>query len=356
MNLTINTEQLRTALRTCAGSINRYSTLEVLSHVLLSAKDDCIYLTTTNLDTTVCCSVPCTIAEHGSVTVPHKRLLDLLLAVEKDEITLTAKDRLEITAESVVALNGLDPDEFPPAPKLDDACSFEISQPVLKQLLTQTAFCMSTDESRYVLNGVYMVLKEKELVAVGTDGRRISIVKAEASGPSFNMILPAATVRQLIPLLDKDPMLNIEVGKNHQARFTTESVILTSKTIDGNFPNYQQVIPDNQVQVVMPRTDLLRAASRASVLTTEKTAYIKLHFTKHNLAVSVGSDVGQSRENIPINYTGHELNIALAAHYLLEVLNVIPDGEMRLELPNELEPIIIKSDSLLHVLMPVRTT
>lgn len=358
MNLTINTEQLRNTLRTVQGSIDRRTTLPILSHVLLRASEDQLSLTTTNLDTTIRCTAPCGVVEPGEITVPHELLLNLVKAVQQKEITLNSKEPkscMEIAAESHVTLNGLPSDEFPRVQKLKDFCSFEISQLALKHLLTQTAFCMSTDESRYVLNGVWMKLEDKELVVVGTDGRRISIIKSEVKGQNCEMILPARTVHQLIPLLTGETTIAIEVESREWIRFTIGSVILVSKLIDGNYPNYKQVIPDDpRIRVNVSRSDLLQAVTRAKTLITDKDSTVRLHFTKNNLAISMNSSLGQVRENIPINYSEHESRIALSSHYFQEVLANAPESEVSLEVKSELDPIVIKSGSLLHVLMPMR--
>jgi DNA polymerase-3 subunit beta len=223
---------------------------------------------------------------------------------------------------------------------------------------------VSTDESRYVLNGIFISLKDHKMTMVATDGRRLALVDgevdiAEKSGGEF--IVPAKAVYELNRLLQDKGDLEIKFGEN-QASFTMKddkgfSVLVITKLIEGNYPNYRQVIPaETKERVPLNREEFLQALRRAEIMTSEKANSVKLTFGKNNLAITANSpEVGEARETLAVNYKGKEIAIAFNPRYLIDALNALSEDEVFFELIDELSPGVLKINGpFLYVVMPMR--
>jgi DNA polymerase-3 subunit beta len=231
-------------------------------------------------------------------------------------------------------------------------------------MMLKTSFAVSTDESRYVLNGIFISLKDHKMTMVATDGRRLALVDgevdiAEKSGGEF--IVPAKAVYELNRLLQDKGDLEIKFGEN-QASFTMKddkgfSVLVITKLIEGNYPNYRQVIPaETKERVPLNREEFLQALRRAEIMTSEKANSVKLTFGKNNLAITANSpEVGEARETLAVNYKGKEIAIAFNPRYLIDALNALSEDEVFFELIDELSPGVLKINGpFLYVVMPMR--
>jgi DNA polymerase III subunit beta len=231
-------------------------------------------------------------------------------------------------------------------------------------MLRKTAFAISNDESRYVLNGIYMTLKEHKLTMVATDGRRLALVDEEVDVPANSQgefIVPAKAVNELNRLIQEKGEVEIRFSDN-QAAFTLKddkegSVLVITKLIEGNYPNYRQVIPaETKERIALPREEFLHALRRAEIMTSEKQNSVKLAFTKNNLAITANSpDVGEARESMAVNYKGKDIAIAFNPSYVIEPLSALNTDEVFLELIDELSPGVLKINGpFLYVVMPMR--
>jgi DNA polymerase-3 subunit beta len=234
----------------------------------------------------------------------------------------------------------------------------------VKAMMQKTSFAVSTDESRYVLNGIFISLKDHKMTMVATDGRRLALVDgevdiAEKSGGEF--IVPAKAVYELNRLLQDKGDLEIKFGEN-QASFTMKddkgfSVLVITKLIEGNYPNYRQVIPaETKERVPLNREEFLQALRRAEIMTSEKANSVKLTFGKNNLAITANSpEVGEARETLAVNYKGKEIAIAFNPRYLIDALSALTEDEVFFELIDELSPGVLKINGpFLYVVMPMR--
>jgi DNA polymerase-3 subunit beta len=239
-----------------------------------------------------------------------------------------------------------------------------LSQDTIRGMLKKTAFAVSTDESRYVLNGIYVSLKESKMTFVATDGRRLAMVDEEvelAEKTTGEFIIPAKAVNELTRLLQDKGNVEIKFGEN-QASFALQnegsfSVLLITKLIEGNYPNYRQVIPgEAKERIPLVREELQQALRRAEIMTSEKANSVKLSFEKNALTITANSpEVGEARESIAINYKGKEFAIAFNPRYLIDPLNALSEDEVFLELIDELSPGVVKINGpFLYVVMPMR--
>jgi DNA polymerase III subunit beta len=367
MNLSITKEQISTGLQAVQNVVSTRTTLPILSNVLLHADGNRLDLTATDLDVTVTCSVEASVKKPGATTVPVKKLFGIVRELTTPEIELEVDDK-SVTSlrsgSSFFKLRGLGAEEFPPLPKFKEDKKVVLPQEKIKGMLRKTSFAVSTDESRYVLNGILISLKEHKLTMVATDGRRLALADedvdvSEKSQGEF--IVPAKAVNELNRLLQDKGDIEIKYTEN-QAAFALKdekgsSVLIISKLIEGNYPNYRQVIPaETKERIALGREEFLHALKRAEIMTSDKQNSVKLSFTKNNLAITANSpDVGEARETLAINYKGKEMAIAFNPGYVIEPLNALNNDEVFLELIDELSPGVLKINGpFLYVVMPMR--
>lgn len=367
MNLTITKEQILNGLQAVQNVVSTRTTLPILSNVMMRAEGDRLELTATDLDVTVACSVEAKIKKGGAATVPVKKLFGIARELGGNEIDLEVDEKSVCSLSagpSFYKINGLSADEFPPLPKFKEEKKVTLSQATVRGMIKKTAFAMSTDESRYVLNGIFLSLKDHKLTMVATDGRRLALVEEEADvtdKSTGEFIIPAKAVNELNRLLQEKGDIEIKFTEN-QAAFTLKdekggSVLIITKLIEGNYPNYRQVIPsETKERVTFAREEFLHALKRAEIMTSEKANSVKLTFGKNTLAITANSpEVGEARESIAINYKGKELAVAFNPRYLIDPLNALAEDEVYLELIDELSPGVLKiKGPFLYVVMPMR--
>ncbi len=367
MNLTIAKDQLINGLQAVQNVVSTRSTLPILSNVLLRAEGDRLELTATDLDVTVACSVEAKVAKPGATTVPVKKLFGIVRELTNSEIELEVDDKNTTSIRSGASfykVNGLSADEFPPMPKFKDDKKVVLNQETVRGMMKKTSFAISTDESRYVLNGIFFSFKDHKMTMVATDGRRLALVDEEvdvSEQSKGEFIVPAKAVAEMNRLLQEKGELEIRYTDNQSAFSLKDdkgfSVLIITKLIEGNYPNYRQVIPNEvKERVSLVREEFLHALKRAEIMTSEKSNSVKLSFTQNNLAITANSpEVGEARESLAINYKGKEMAIAFNPKYLIDPLNALSTDEVFIELIDELSPGVLKINGpFLYVVMPMR--
>lgn len=366
MNLTITKDQIIAGLQSVQNVVSTRTTLPILSNVLLRAEGNHLEITATDLDVTVACKVEAKVAKAGATTLPVKKLFGIVRELNGEiEIETDEKNIASVrSGSSYFKIHGLGADEFPPLPKFKDDKKVSVSQETISGMLKKTSFAVSTDESRYVLNGIFISLKEGKMTFVATDGRRLALVDEEVEVPeksSGEFIVPAKAVNELNRLLQDKGTVEIKFGEN-QASFALQnensfSVLLITKLIEGNYPNYRQVIPgEAKERIPLVREEFQQALRRAEIMTSEKANSVKLAFGKNNLTITANSpEVGEARETMAINYKGKEFAIAFNPRYLIDPLSALTEDEVFIELIDELSPGVIKINGpFLYVVMPMR--
>jgi DNA polymerase-3 subunit beta len=367
MNLSISKEQIINGLQAVQNVVSTRTTLPILSNVLLRADGERLELTATDLDVTVTCSVEAKVKKPGASTVPVKKLFGIVRELANAEIDLQVDEKNVCSIQSGASyykIHGLSADEFPPPPKFKEDKKVVFPQATVKSMLKKTSFAISTDESRYVLNGIFISLKDHKMTMVATDGRRLALVDedtdvGESSQGEF--IVPAKAVNELNRLLLDNGELEIRYAEN-QAAFNLKdekgaSVLIVTKLIEGNYPNYRQVIPgEMKERISLGREEFLQALRRAEIMTSEKSNSVKLAFGKNRLEITANSpEVGEAKETLAINYKGPEMAIAFNPKYMIDPLNALPNDEVFLELIDELSPGVLKINGpFLYVVMPMR--
>ena len=364
MKLTIQRAKLMEGLQTVQNVVAARSTIQILSNGLFKAANGRLQITATDLEISVQCSVEASIAEEGETTLPVKRLLSIVreLSNPEIEIVIDQDDIAKISSgSSDFKINGLPTRDFPPLPNNEAKNRFSIEQGVLKEMLRKTAYAASMDETRRVLNGVFLSFKDGKLTMVATDGRRLALVEHAVDFPEgtvCEVILPSKAVNELLHILGDDGDVII-LDQGNQIAFQFGETTMNSRLIDGVYPNYRLVIPSGTDEhVTIERELLLSALRRVSLVTTDKSNSTRLTFADNQLTIHTNTqDVGEAREVIPVKYSGKAIDITFNPEYMMDPLRNLENDEIFMELTDGHSPALIKCDQpFLYVLMPLRTS
>jgi DNA polymerase-3 subunit beta len=371
MRLLIEKSSLLKALSHVTSVVERRNTIPILANVSLRTSGDSLNLKATDLDIEVTESAKAETMAAGGTTVPAHTLHDIVRKLpDGAQIELTAKSedgRLAITAgSSRFLLACLPADDFPELGLDGMSHSFQLPARDLIRLIDKTRFAVSTDETRYYLNGIYVHALEGDgathLRAVATDGHRLARMDVPLPGGAAGMpsvILPRKTVQELVKLLSDhsdEVLVNLSANK---VRFTAGNVVLTSKLIDGTFPDYQRVIPQNNDKLMRIDTAVFaKAVDRVSTLSSEKGRAVKLNLVDGRLTLSVHNpESGSATEELDLEYNGEPLEIGFNARYLLDIVAQFEGDRAVFRLSDPSAPTVLHDEndtSALYVLMPMR--
>ncbi len=362
MKFSVTKEKLLECLQQVQNVVSTRTTLPILSNVLLQTNGSEVRLTTTDLDVGVRGSFEATIEKEGATTLPARRLFTIIRELPSSEIQfdVDGKNAASIrSGQSFFKILGLPEEEFPPLPKFDDSKVVTIRQKDLRDGLRKTSYAISTDETRYVLNGVLFSFKDNKVTLVATDGRRLAMLDIDLEFPrshEADIIVPTKAVTELQRLLTDEGDVRVSVGSG-QIAFDLNNTLLVSKLIEGNYPNYRQVIPgEMKERVTLERETFLNSLRRVSLLASDKSNSIKLNFTKNNIDITANTpEVGEAKESLAVAYKGREFSIAFNPEFLMAPLRNLTEDEVFLDLIDEMSPGVIKIQSpFLYVLMPMR--
>jgi DNA polymerase-3 subunit beta len=372
MKFKINRDHFSNGLAQVLNVVGSKAAMPILCNVLIEAEKDHISLTTTNLDLGIRCKIKAEVKEGGAVTLPVRRLATIVRELPNVDVTLDSSASHQVklaSGGSQFRIMGLGAEEFPRLPDSGDDKTFTLDQGELATMLGNVAYAQSTDETRYILNGVYFNFRDGKLALVATDGRRLALVSKELAVPAASagaIILPAKTVAELLRLLGKGDKLKvafnerraafqIETGKDSSG--LTDSIYLFSKVVEGNYPNYQQVIPkETHQRIKLERELFLQCIHRAALVTSEKSNSVKIKLSANLLEITAASpDFGEAHESMAISYSGPELQVAFNPQFVMDPLRALTKDEVFFELKDEVSPGVFKTlESFVCVIMPVR--
>src|SRR6478672_7194744 len=364
MKFSVSKDKLLEGLSTVQNVVSTRTTLPILSNVLLQASEGEIRLTTTDLDVGVRGSIEAQVERSGATTLPARRLFAIVRELPASEIyvDVDSKNFASIrSGSSFFKILGLPEEEFPPLARFDEAKVFTIAQKEVKDGLKKTSYAISVDETRYVLNGILFSFKDNKLTLVATDGRRLALFDSDLEFPHSHerdFIVPTKAVTELQRMLRDEGEIQISVGEN-LVSFEQNGSQLVSKLVEGNYPNYRQVIPgEAKERITIERESLLNSVRRVSLLSNDKTSSVRLNFSRNNLDIAANTpEVGEAREALAVVYRGRDLSIAFNPEFLMDPLRNLSNDEVHLELIDEMSPGVIKINTpFLYVLMPMRVS
>jgi DNA polymerase III subunit beta len=362
MKLQVNKDVLLDGLQKVQSVVGTKTTLPILYNILWKTEKDRLWLTATDLEVSVRTAVEAKVSRMGGTTLPAKRLFGIFkeLPANEIEIDIDERDTASIRAgPSFFKIIGMSEDEFPPLPKYQGGRQAVLEQAAFKRMLASTHYAASTEETRYILNGVLMSLRGDKITVVATDGRRMALEEREIEFPKESegeAVIPSKTVAELLRSLGDEGTVKVQLTEN-QAAFEFDNMLIVTKLVEGTFPNFRQVIPSQcEERVVIEREQLLNAVRRVALLASDKSTSITLSFGKNKLEVSaVAAEVGEAKETMPLKYAGKDISISFNPEYLIDPLRHVGSDEVSFELSDELSPGVLKCDRpFIYVLMPMR--
>ncbi len=370
MKLSVMQENLARGLAVVSRAVSSRSTLPVLANVLLRTEDAGLKLTATNLEIGITYWVPGRIETDGATTVPARLLADLvgsLPAAERVDLELQGGDMLHLRCGRFAThVKGIDADEFPTIQTAGERPTTRVAQKVLKRALEETAFAAASDEARPILTGVLAKFEGSQLTLAAADNYRIAVRTIEVldAVEAASVVIPARALTELGRILsDTDEPVEIVLAQaRNQVLFHLEGVDIVSRLIDGQFPNYAQVLPaSHATRAVFDREELLRAVRPAALIASSSANIVKLQAGGEDggITVTATAEVGDYEGDVEATVEGDGTTIAFNARYLNDVLTNVQAERFALELNGPLSPGVFKpvgDDAYVHVVMPVRTT
>jgi DNA polymerase-3 subunit beta len=374
MDFEIHKREFLKGLSLMQSVAGRRTTLPILSHILLEGEKNSLYLIGTDLETGIREELIAKIHQGGKASVSAKKIFEIVKELPEETIHIKKKENQWITIQcgkSVFNLAGLDPEEFPSLPTYSDESFSQVSTHLIKEMIEKTVFAASNEESRYHLNGILISQSKKGereiLRMVATDGHRLSLLDRESQmirGIEKGIIIPKKGVLEIKKIMgDRDGEEEIKVyfDQNH-GFFRIGKSLMVIRLIDGEFPEYEQVIPKgNDKRVLMEKGKMYASLRRVSTMASERVEGIKLSVKKNFVELSsYHQDFGDAKEEVEVSYEGPSLEIGFNARYLMEALSVMDMEDVVMELKDEGSPGIIKPQSVtepsnqLCIIMPMR--
>jgi DNA polymerase III subunit beta len=339
MKFTITREQLQEGLTAVYAAVPTKTTLPVLANILMEASKDGLRLSGTDLDIAVSTVVPAAIDQEGAVTLPARKLVELVRELPSAGIRITTQGEQRVTIEcgrSRFKLLGLPKEEFPAFPYVDFDGASKTTAGDLQKLIAHVAFAASTEESRPVLNGVLWQLLSDRMRMVATNGHRLAkmeIPLQNSTEAESELIVPPKALEQFRKLFNAADEIEIGRSENHLG-FRSPTTQVFTRLIEGPYPNYEQVIPrENDKAATAEKASMMAALRRMAIVASDQTHRIRMAFGDGSCRLSVTTpDLGEAQEEITVAYEGEPIDIGFNANYLLEVLKYIPTDEVRMTL------------------------
>src|SRR5213595_3501976 len=362
MKVVCRRDELTQKLAIVSRAVSTRASVQILSGVLLRAESGRLNLAATDMELSLRSSVNAQVEGEGAVVVPGRLLVDLVRLLPAEEVTFEHRPEegvVHVTCgSSTASLHTYAADDFPRLPDLDAVGTFTVDREALLDTVARVARSASRDESRPVLTGILVRFEAGKLVMAATDSYRLSVKETELSGevPELEAIIPARALAELARIAQAGDSIELGVHEN-QVVFVADDVWLTTRRIDGQFPNYKQLLPEAfEHDVTIPRTELLDLVRRVSVM-AQRNSPLRLRFAEGELTVSAQTqDIGEARESVPVQFTGEPLEIGFNAEFLREGIESVSTDEIQLRLISPLRPGLItaEDDDFWYLIMPIR--
>lgn len=362
MKFNTTKDVLLKGIQNTQNAINAKSSLPILANILIEAENENTVLTATDLDIGITTTIPIKADITGSVTIPAKKFFDIIKELPESEILISVKKNNLVNIECqncAFKIMGLPKDEFPQLPEFKDKDSITLPQKNLKKMLAMTNFASSRDESRYVLNGVLFIIKPSCVKLAATDGRRLAVAEYKIQLPKTQerkAIIPTKTVNELLRMLGDEGEVVVSFGEN-QVSFNVGSTKIISRLIEGEFPNYEAVVPkESKDKLVLSKEVFLSALKRVALFTNQESMAVKLDLTKDKVVLSKSTrDIGEVREELTADYKGKEMSIGFNPDFIIDVLKVIDRDNAEFEIVDSEKPGVLRcGDEYVYVVLPMQ--
>src|SRR3989440_3362341 len=362
MKVVCQREGLVQKLGIVARAVSTRASVQILSGVLLRAEGGRLHVAATDMELSLRSTLEAQVEGEGAVVVPGRLLVDLVRLLPENEVTIEHRAEESVvritSGSSSSSLHTYAAEDFPRLPDLDAVGTFTVERQSLLDTVSRVARSASRDESRPVLTGILVRFEAGKLVMAATDSYRLSVKETELSGdvPELEAIIPARALAELGRIAQSGDTIELGVHEN-QVVFAADDVWLTTRRIDGQFPNYKQLLPETfEHEVTLPRSEFLDVVRRVGVL-VQRTSPIQLRFAEGELRVLARTqDVGEAQETLPVAFTGEPMEIGFNAEFLREGIESISADDVRLRLISPLRPAVIDGgpDDPTYLIMPIR--
>ena len=362
LRVTCPRDELARALGVVSRGVSTRTTVQILAGILLHASGGRLELAATDMELSLRTSLDASIESDGSVVVPGRLLLELARLLPDAEVTIEHKleeAAVEIRSGSATyRLHTYNAEDFPRLPDAEAAERHDVDRETLLETVSRVSRSASRDESRPVLTGVLMRFEPGKLVMAATDSYRLSVKETAIGGtvPELEAIVPARALQELARVAQAGERIELGVHEN-QVIFSTGDALLTTRRIDGQFPNYKQLVPEAfDHELALPREELLDVVRRVAVM-AQRNSPLRLRFGDGELTVSAQTqDVGEARESLPVSFNGEPLEIGFNAEFLRDGIESVGGEQLRLKLISPLRPAVLQGedDTFLYLIMPIR--
>jgi DNA polymerase III subunit beta len=362
MKIVCQRDELSQKLGVVSRAVSSRASVQILSGVLLRAEAGRLHLAATDMELSLRSSLEAQVDGEGAVVVPGRLLVDLVRLLPESEVTIEHRadeSVLHVTCgPSNATLHTYAAEDFPRLPDLDTVGTFTVGRQSMLETISRVARSASRDESRPVLTGILVRFEAGKLVMAATDSYRLSVKETELEGevPELEAIIPARALAELARIAQGGDTIELGVHEN-QVVFAVDDVWLTTRRIDGQFPNYKQLLPETfEHDVTLPRGELLDVVRRVGVM-VQRTSPIQLRFAAGELTVFARTqDVGEAKESLPVQFSGDPLEIGFNAEFLREGIESLAADEVQLRLISPLRPAVIEGgeDDPTYLIMPIR--
>lgn len=363
MEVQVDRDTFLRGLQMVQSIVEPRQTLPILANILLETEGELLRLTATDLQVGARVSVPAQVIGRGAITLSARKLLEIVKELEAAELLMKLQENAWVGLRcggAAYRLVGLPADDFPPVDPGTQSGWIPLDGKLLREMLAQTSFAISHDEGRYALNGILFSLGGGELKLVATDGHRLALSSRQLAGvhASGAGIVPRKAVQEVARVLGAGEEAQVALGEN-QFVLKTPNFLLTARLIEGQFPQYEQVVPKGHPhRVVLSRTAFASALRRVSVLSEERTKPVKLLLAPGTLKVSAyNPELGEAEETLTAEYSGEEMVVGFNSRYLLDALGPVGADQVVLELKDSTSPGVLKSienEGYICVIMPMR--
>lgn len=371
MKVLVNQQEISFALNMVSRAINPNNTLPILNNILLEAKDNKLYFSSTNLEIAIKLSIDAKIISEGSLTVPAKLISSYVSLLPNEPLEIEALEDLSLEIKSTKSdtkIKGLKADDYPTIPVVKEEKTIEVNCKTLEKAINETVFAASLNTSRPILSGVFMNIDNESITFVATDSHRLAEKTIKSANASItepiNCIIPARTMQELSKIIssidiNKDN-IKITISKN-QILFSVKGVDLTSRLIEGVFPDYKKIIPDqSKTQVKVNSIDISLALKRIILFAKEVNNSIHLEFNPELNKLLISTDetrIGEEKTELDIEINGEMNKISLNSQYIIDVLSVKDCEKVVFEINEKHSPVKIrpeKSDDYIYIIMPLK--
>ena len=363
MEVVLDRDAFLKGLQMVQNIVEPRQTLPILANILLETDGEAIRLSATDLEVGARVTVPARVTSQGAITISARKLTEIVKELPASTLSLKVGDNAAVSLRCAgvsYKLVGLAPDDFPPVVPASPAVWLTLDAKALKEMLTHTSFAVSHDETRYALNGVLFVIQAKEMRVIATDGHRLAIAvhSLGLSATPVTGIVPRKAVSEILRALGSGEEIQLAITEN-QFVLQMPNFVMTARLIEGQFPNYEAVIPKGQPgKLTLSRPGLVAALRRVAVMAEERNKPVKLTLAPASLKLSASSsELGEAEEAITVDYAGEEMSIAFNSRYILDALSPMEGDAVVFEFKDALSPGVIKSadhDGYRCVIMPMR--